>query len=157
MEVRKLRVRGAESEGFKRLHVASDILGEAITTFHDRSGLIQYGRRDLALASKLVDRVFVRMLETVPQEQGPTLIHNSDNATYSIGVRRYDRIRNDKDFGTWISWETLGILLDSVKEKCLLCDLNPQEQRQCPVAKALDTLAVDKSTEDIGCGRWGRR
>lgn len=154
METR--RIRGTESEGFKRLHIAADIMIKLGETFRERAGMVKWGRRDLALASALINKLFARMLETVPLDQLVTMHHNVEHAVYTVGVKRAGVTENDKDFGMWVSWATIKELTDAAGEKCKLCDLDPQQQRQCPLAKALDTLPAVKDERGNGCGWFGK-
>lgn len=152
----KKRIRGSESEAFKKLHVAADILDAVKEVFRERAGMVKNGRRDLALAAKLVNKTFVAMLETVPLEQLITMQHNVSNAVYTVGVKRAGLAENDKDYGMWVSWETLKELTDAAGERCKFCTMDTQEQRQCPLAKALDALPAGKDEASNGCGWYGR-
>lgn len=152
----KRRIRGSESEAFKKLHVAADILDAVRDVFRERAGMVKNGRRDLALAATLVNKTFVSMLETVPTDQLITMQHNVANAVYMVGVKRADKTQNDKDYGMWVSWETLNRLIEGARDCCMTCDRGIQEQRQCPLAKAFDTLPADKDNNSIGCGWFGR-
>lgn len=149
------RIRGTESEGFKRLHVASDLLDGLKETFRERAGMVKNGRRDLATAFTLVNKVFMAMLETVPIEQLVTMQRNIASASYAVGVRR-PGTTNDKEYGMWVSWETINQLLEAARDRCLTCDLDTQGQRQCALAKALDTLPTEKDEGASGCGWFGR-
>lgn len=154
METR--RIRGTESEGFKKLHIAADIMIGLREVFRERAGMVKWGRRDLALASSIINKLFTRMLETVPLDQLVTMHHNVEHAVYTVGVKRAGMTENDKDFGAWLSWATIKALTDAAGEKCRFCDLDLQEQRQCPLAKAFDTLPASKDERGLGCGWFGK-
>lgn len=150
------RIRGTESEGFKKLHVAADILDGLKVTLHERLGMVQYGRRDMALAAAMANRAFTGMLGTVPLSQLQTMQRNVRHAVYAVGTKRPGGITNEADWGIWVSWDTLNMLIESAKEKCLVCDLPVDKQRQCPLAKALETLPAEKDENAPGCGWYGR-
>ena len=150
------RIRGSEAEAFKRLHVASDILDGLRKDFHERAGLVKWGRRDLAAASALLNKVFTAMLETVPLSQLETMSRNLRSACFWTGTRRPGERENKTDFGMWLSWDTINGLIEAGREKCVTCTLDPQEQRQCELAKALDTMPAEKDETATGCGYYGR-
>ena len=151
-----LRIRGSEAEAFKRLHVASDILEGLRRDMHERAGLVKWGRRDLAAASTLLNKVFAAMLETVPLPQLETMYRNMKASCFWTGVRRPGEGSNKSDFGMWLEWDTINGLIEAGREKCLTCALEPDKQRQCPLAKALDTMPADKDETATGCGYYGR-
>ena len=150
------RIRGTEAEAFKRMHVASDILDGLRRDFHERAGLVKWGRRDLAAASTMLNRVFAAMLDTVPIEQLQTMHRNLQHASFWTGARRPGERDNKTDFGMWISWDAVNGLIEAARERCVTCERNPQEQRQCPLAKALDQLPAEKDETTTGCGWYGR-
>lgn len=150
------RLRGNESEALKRLQVAVEILDGTRPQLWDRLKGMQNGRRDMGNAVASLDRVFTGLLHTVPTEQLLTIRRNLASIGYTIGVRRPGGVENEKDFGMWLSWETINALLDASRERCIVCSLVVDEQRKCPLGKALDTLPADKDTTARGCGWYGR-
>lgn len=150
------RIRGSEAESFKQLHVASDILDGLRRDLNERAGMVKWGRRDLAAASTLLNKVFEAMLETVPLSQLETMSRNLKSACFWTGTRRPGERENKTDFGMWVSWDTINGLIEASRDRCLTCALNPQEQRKCPLAKALDELPVEKDETARGCGWFGR-
>ena len=151
-----LRIRGSEAEAFKRLHVASDILDGLRRDMHERAGLVKWGRRDLAAASALLNKVFAAMLDTVPLPQLQTMARNLKTACFWTGTRRPGERENKTDFGMWVSWDAINGLIEAGREKCITCTLTPQEQRECKLARALDTMPADKDETATGCGYYGR-
>ena len=151
-----LRIRGSEAEAFKRLHVASDILDGLRRDMHERAGMVKCGRRDLAAASALLNKVFAAMLETVPLPQLQTMQRNLRSACFWTGVKLPGENANKSDFGMTLSWDTINCLIEAGREKCLTCDLTPDRQRQCPLAKALDKMPAEKDETATGCGYYGR-
>lgn len=150
------RIRGSEAEAFKRLHVASDILDGLRRDMHERAGLVKWGRRDLAAASTLLNKVFAAMLETVPLSQLETMSRNLRSACFWVGVKLPGERENKDEFGMTLSWDAINGLIEASRDRCLTCALNPQEQRQCKLAKALDTTPAEKDETATGCGYFGR-
>ena len=151
-----LRIRGSEAEAFKRLYVASDILDGLRHELNELAGMVKWGRRDLAAASTLLNKVFAAMLETVPLPQLETMYRNMKAACFWTGTRRPGERENKTDFGMWVSWDTINGLIEASRERCVVCTLDPQQQRQCPLAKALDQLPSEKDEAAPGCGWYGR-
>ena len=79
---------GGRERGDSNGSRASDLLDGLKETFRERAGMVRNGRRGLATASTLVNKVFMAMLETVPIEQLVTMQRNIASASYAVGVRR---------------------------------------------------------------------
>lgn len=152
----RIRLKGKEGEMVKRMQVALEITAEAKTTFWDRLKGNAQARRDIGIAAAAVKRVFEEVLKTVPTEQLLTIQRNVESTGYTIGTRRPGQKADQTEFGMWVSWEALLGLMDGAREKCMLCDLTPDKQRQCPLAKALDTLPTAKDENARGCGWMGK-
>lgn len=96
---------------------------------------------------KLLDKI----KETMPDEQRTAFAMNARTLKYWFKIappmRRFD------DDGCWISLEGVDAILDAAREKCLVCTLDVQEQRKCPLAKAMNQVPVKNMDENaIGCG-----
>lgn len=64
-----------------------------------------------------------------------------------VGVKNHLR-KGDTDNGTWLSVEQLNLLVAMSREHCLMCALDGQGQRQCPLRKLYDCLNMPG--EDVG-------
>ena len=115
---------------------------------------IKYGPRDIGHAVRNLDRLADALYDTVPREQTRTLDHNMAMSLIYIGVRTTRRV-DRTDYGMVLSWEQLRILSDAAREKCVMCTLDAQEQRRCPLAKLLDELPGEKNENARGCGYYG--
>ena len=115
---------------------------------------IKYGPRDMGLAAGALDRVLDALYETVPDKQRKTLDNNLEMSELYVGVRTTRRF-DKKDYGMVLSWNQLEALCSAAREKCLLCTLDPQSQRRCPLAKLLDELPGEKNENARGCGYFG--
>lgn len=96
-----------------------------------------------------------RLLEmikgTMPDEQRTAFAMNARTLKYWFKIappmRRFD------DDGCWISLEGVDAILDAAREKCLVCTLDVQGQRKCPLAKAMNQVPVRGMDEHShGCG-----
>lgn len=148
------RLKGDESEAIKRIMIAVSVLSSGKETLWERLKLIKNGRRDYAMSAKKIEALFGDLLDTVPTEQLLTMRRNLASLGYTIGVRR-PGASNDRDYGAWLSWEALNALFEAAREKCIVCDLPNDKQRQCPLAKVLDGFPSGKSETAKGCGYFG--
>lgn len=153
----EIRLTASERESMERLWVAAKILTEEPDNLRRRLPLVKYGKRDMAMMAKGTERLLVSLLETVPVDQRQSLARNIRSAACLIGVKRPGAFtRDDANWGTWISWETLSVLLAGCHECCELCSMDRQNRKSCPLRKALDAIpndTVDRSTDD--CPYYG--
>ncbi len=89
--------------------------------------------------------------DTMPTEQRTAYAMNARTLKYWFKIappmRRFD------DDGCWISLEGVDAILDAAREKCLVCTLDLQQQRKCPLAKAMNQVPVKNMDENAsGCG-----
>lgn len=115
---------------------------------------VKYGARDASMLTKALGRVVSGLYNTVPYEQLAHLSRNIKCAGVHVGVHIKGRTQ-EKEYGMCLSWEQIGILMGATKEKCLVCTLDPQEQRKCPLAKILDEFPGNKHEHGKGCGYYG--
>lgn len=93
----------------------------------------------------------IAMIElSMPREQMLSFERNRRNLQYSIAVKGPSGKAGQN--GRWLSEEAMEELCRGAQEKCLLCTLDKQAQRQCKLAKALDELPMLKADEkSTGC------
>lgn len=115
---------------------------------------VNYGARDSSMLTKALGRVLRGIYNTVPYEQLAHLSRNIKLSSVHVGVYVKGRSQ-EKECGMCLSWEQIGVLMDATREKCLVCNLDPQEQRKCPLAKVLDEFPTDKYEQGKGCGYYG--
>lgn len=120
----------------------------------DRLKGIKYGARDAALTVRTLDRLADALQETVPGKQSDTLDRNLAQTELYVGVRTTRKF-DKTNYGMILSWDQLEALGTAAREKCLMCTLNTQEQRQCPLAKLLDGLPGERNENARGCGYFG--
>ena len=92
------------------------------------------------------------VLDSMPTEQIVSVKRNLQTLRYYIAVVKPGG-RTYKDDGRWLSYEALETLCAAAQDgRCLMCQKNKQEQRQCPLAKAFDELPCMKADERAeGC------
>ena len=113
----------------------------------------RYGARDKGLVLSALNRLLESLYDTIPEKQLDNLFHNLSVSGLYVGVRVTDKSMSD--YGQVLSFNQINALHSAAKEKCLLCTLNPQEQRQCPLAKIFDELPGKKDEHSRGCGYFG--
>ena len=152
----KPRIVADETDGLKLLVFALDAMEAVGNKLAGRLRLTKTGARNFGSAKWALGRVIADVVETVPDVQRHTLRKNLENVTYRVGVRKPWDNKQDAEYGMWMSWEAVYALLGAARSACLTCDLTPDKQRQCPLAKALDELPTSKDETARGCGYFGR-
>lgn len=114
---------------------------------------VKYGARDKGMLTSALGRVLKEMYNTVPYEQLAHLSRNIKLAGVNVGVHIKGRSK-ESEYGMLLSWEQIDALMDATREKCLVCTLDPQEQRKCPLAKVLDEFPSNKNEHGKGCGYY---
>lgn len=149
------RMTGDEREALLRIMAAVDILHKQRDELAARVKLIPGGPRDYGLLASKAQKLYESILETVPDDQLMTLMRNIPHMAYTVGTKKFSRGDRDSEYGMWISFKALAPISEVLHEHCMLCTKDTQEQRQCPLAKALDTLPSDKKDSAPGCGYFG--
>jgi hypothetical protein len=134
---------------------AVDILHKQRDELAARVKLIPGGPRDYGLLASKAQKLYESILETVPDDQLMTLMRNIPHMAYTVGTKKFSRGDRESEYGMWISFKALAPISEVLHEHCMLCTKDTQEQRQCPLAKALDTLPSDKKDSASGCGYFG--
>ena len=138
------RLTATERETLLRLNVCGEILHTAPVTLRERSGMVKYLRRDLALARALINKALDQLLDTIPTEQLLSYRNTLRMSSFTVGARRPGGPHaNDSEYGTWDAFEQLNTLLDACHDHCMMCDLSSGERRKCPLKKALDVIPHD--------------
>mgnify|MGYP003302273880 FL=1 len=99
----------------------------------------------------MVRKTCEAVMDSMPTEQIKSVKRNLATLRYHISVAKPGG-RSYKDDGRWLSYDALDTLCEAAQERCLMCQKNKQEQRQCPLAKSLDELPCAKADERAdGC------
>lgn len=148
------RLNAHERDALLGLKVAQLILLDDESMFkplESRLGIIPYGKRDLGLAKSAVNRLVSNLFNSVPQVQYDTMKRHMASSGYEIGVKRPGSQTKDNDYGMWLSWNQLKVLLSSTTDKCLVCTADTQQQACCSLAKCLDSMALWEHNSSV-CG-----
>ena len=94
------------------------------------------------------------ILRTAPMEQREHIRRQLPAIKIIIGTTAQLPRNYDAEYGRWLSFNDLDIVAAAIRECCRTCTLeDPQQQKQCPYKKLLDTLPTDKPDESAsGCG-----
>ena len=122
---------------------------------HNRVASIKGCKSMLNGAKGMLGRVISEIYNTMPVEQLMSFRRNLKGLRYSVNVQNV----NGKDYkndGRWLSLDALDELCAATKDHCMVCMKDPQEQRKCALAKALDELPCINADENArGCRYFG--
>ena len=84
------------------------------------------------------------ILRTAPMEQREHIRRQLPAIKIIIGTTDQLPRNYDAEYGRWLSFNDLDIVAAAIRECCRTCTLeDPQQQKQCPYKKLLDTLPTD--------------
>lgn len=148
------RMTASEREALMRLNVAFEIIAlDVLEPLAERMKMIPGARRDLAMMSKRITKIIEAVPGTIPDNQLRTYLNNLKMVSYTIGVKSPGRLeRDEKNYGIWLSFETLTALLAGCHDHCLMCHEDKAQRRGCELRRALDMIPNDtKDREDGDC------
>jgi hypothetical protein len=151
------RISADEYEAILALESAYAVLESAKVrpVLADRLKGVKYGMRDMGTVVGALGRIMKGMYDTVPYEQLKHLSNNVKHSAIRVGVFINARSKTTGDTGMLLSWDQINVLNEAAREKCLVCSLDPQQQKSCPLAKIYDQMPGDKDKYDKGCGYSG--
>lgn len=130
-----------------RLAVCRAILKRGIGDLDKRIALVPGCKRDLALCAKLIDKNLDAIKETIAPEQAKLFEQSLAGVTYELMTRCPATSHNDKKWaeenGMWLPYNVINALYDGAHEKCMMCSLDTEGQRRCPLRKALNVVPHD--------------
>lgn len=149
------RLNAAEQDGLLALNAALQALKDS-ETLDSRLGQISRGLSMRNAAAGMIRKAIERIYATMPVEQLVSYSRNLQTLRYYVEVSRPNG-RKYGDDGRWLSYDALDKLCAAAQEgRCLVCTKDKQEQRKCPLAKALDELPCAKADEHAdGCKYFG--
>lgn len=115
------RMTASEREALMRLNVAFEIMVlDVMDPLAERMKMIPGARRDLAMMSKRITKIIEAVPGTIPDNQLRTYLNNLKMVSYTVGVRSPGKLqRDEKNYGMWLSFETLTALLAGCHDHCL--------------------------------------
>lgn len=150
----KKRLTASERTGLMHLFTAVQALSEC-TTLERRIGSIPGCKRLVNGSMGMLRKAATEVMTSMPLEQVKSVRRNLPGLRYTITVADVNGKRMNDD-GLWLSFDALDALAFAVKDHCLTCTKNTEEQRKCQLSKALDELpCVNADTEARGCPYYG--
>ena len=149
-ERKRKRLNAREQQGLMSLFAAVN----AIKDSEDIDSRIEQvkgakGMRNSALG--LIRKTVEGIMDTMPADQLISFRRNLKTLRYYIAVTKPNG-RDYSDDGRWLSYDALDTLCAAAKDHCMMCMKDKQEQRKCPLAKALDELPVrNEDDRTDGC------
>lgn len=143
------RLNASEQQGLIALYAALNALKDS-EDLDTRLELIPNGKGMRNGAQGMIRKLAEKIMDTMPTEQLISFSRNLRTLRYYVEVSRPSG-RQYKNDGRWLSYDALDTLCAAAQEgRCLVCQKNKQEQKQCPLAKAFDELPCAKALENAG-------
>lgn len=157
MTTDKPRMTATERDALLGMNVALCILAKAPEQLAKRAKLIPNAARDLGLIKGRITHIMEGMAGTIPANQLQSYLNTLKGSSYIVGCKSPAAGTNDtKNYGTWLSYDTIYELMGGCHDRCMLCELDKGEQRACKLRKAFDTIPNDtKEREDGKCPYYG--
>lgn len=130
-------LRPQEREELFRWMAALSIVKERELDPRFRQG--KNGARDLGLLRATLDRLVEQLLDTVPLEELVSVRANAKALRCTVGVRPV-RDSQLQEYGRFVSYEQLDVLIKACDDHCLMCSLEPHEVRSCALRKAIGAI-----------------
>ena len=147
----KKRMSATERDALLRMNVALEILATEPGNLTQRLAEIPYAKRDIALMRTKIYKLIEKLTETIPDDQMPHWVKQLEKTQYYVGVRNpADKNRIEKDYGLWLTFDTLYKLIAGCKDKCLMCMLDKAQRKACPLKKAIDAVPNDVPEKEDG-------
>lgn len=145
MGLPKKRMYAQEQKGYMSMAICQSIAKELLTDMPERLKLagvydrVKHIHEEMTLA---MHRVF----NTIPNDQRDAIDNNVAQSTYAIGVKTLGSIgtrERDTGWGVAVSYADMGVMMDALKDHCLVCTASVHEQECCSLRKVLDRLGVE--------------
>ena len=157
METKRLTAN--ERDAMIRMCAAMAILGTEPEKLTQRFKIadLPYINRDIGMLRSVIAKIIEHLTKTIPAEQLQSWKKQVHNTTYNVGVTNFLKLQsNEKDYGIWLSFDTVYKLIAGCHDTCLMCSLDKVQRRSCPLKKALDTIPNDSQDRvDGDCQYYG--
>lgn len=148
------RLTASERKGLYHMFAALEGMVNS-TSLQRRIDSIPGCKRLVNSAKGMLGKATEQVMESMPLEQVKSVRRQLPGLRYSISIANVSGKEMKQD-GMWLSWEALEALTEGVRDHCLMCTCNTEEQRRCKLAKALDELPCIKADENArGCRYFG--
>lgn len=151
----KRRLSSSERQTFMELVVARTAL-RSLEACEKWFSTIPKANQRYHTARTLLAQLFDDAMAAMPEEQRASTQRNINGLKYSLHVARVNGGNTSSEDGFYLSWKALESITEATRDRCLMCTKSVQEQRQCPLAKALDEAPVKKADNNArGCRYFG--
>lgn len=144
----RIRLSQSDRDLVWRAAMISAFLQEIDSRGAGRLKLIDRGNWRLKVIKGLYEKFYDMFLNTIPFEQLMTVQRQLPNIGYSVGVKNIQSKYGDKDYGLFLTNAQFSMIIDALKDHCIVCDRDRQQQRKCALKKCLDSLPLEKDTVD---------
>lgn len=142
-----------ERENILKFPIMMTLLRDANRELEKRAKAENNGLwRDMRMMQSASERIFERLLETLPTEQMVWIQKQLRGCTLTTGVKNVVAFNSDRQYGLWISYDDLCALLNGVHEKCMMCTLRGKGAKNCGIRKVLDLIGTNVHHEIGECG-----
>lgn len=148
------RMSASERQTFMDLVVAMTAVNYC-EKLEPRFNAIKGGKWMYRTAKGIINKLYAETLQSCPLEQIKSIQRQLHGLRYSLHIVNVNG-KDRKNDGFWLSWEALDHLTNATRDHCLVCMKSVEEQRKCPLAKALDELPCVNANENArGCRYTG--
>lgn len=146
----KKRLNATENNALLSLCAAFNAIGDAMK-MEKRLKMLPRGWQMIRSVDGQIEKLITMIAESMPVEQLQAFYRNRNTLTYYVAVKS-PAGRSYENDGRWLSYDALDTLCEAAQAYCLTCTFDPQKQRSCRLAKALDELPCKNADENaFGC------
>lgn len=146
------RMSATERDALMSIGVASQIITNALRDLREeRYKLVPNMKRDLRMIEKVIERVVLRFMDSIPMAQRRTYVNSLRDGSYTVGVKcraHNNEAQRQDEYGLYLTFAQINELLHAAREKCKFCDLDTEGIRRCPLRKTLDEIPNDAPDGD---------
>lgn len=154
MIMEQKRLTASERQDLMHMFAAVQAM-EELTSINRRLESIPGCKRLVRSARGMLRKAADEVLGSMPLEQLKSIRRQLPGLRYSIYVKNVN-CRNMNEDGLYLSYDALDAIAFAVKDHCITCSKNVEEQRKCKLAKALDELPCVNADENArGCRYFG--
>lgn len=150
----KKRLTASERQGLMHMFTAVQAMSE-LGPLQRRIASIHGCKRMVNGSLGMLRKAATEVMNSMPLEQVKSVRRNLPGLRYTIAIADVNGKRMNDD-GLWLSFDALDAMAYALKDHCLTCTKGIEEQRKCPLSKALDELpCVNADMDARGCPYFG--
>lgn len=141
------RINAQQREAFVALYAGAQLLSEYEADFAAMARRVPNGYRDIKLIMSVLEKLLIKMLDTIPAEQLQTIRRQMEMSEIRVATKNYAARKNDD----WVlSRDDIGALVTAAASNCMLCD--NKSGAGCGLSRLMDELPVEVvNTLYVGC------